>query len=86
MERKIMLIIDGEDVDAYVQVDISGINLLDEESHKEFDGEKQEIINRKAQFRQDFAGRAAATRLDYMMRIMTIIFGKATKINDPERY
>lgn len=86
MERKIMLIIDDEDVDAYVEVDIGGVDLYDTESHKDFDEEKREIIARKAKFREEFSARAAATRLDYMIRIMTIIFGKATRINDPERY
>ena len=81
-----MLIIENEDVDVYVEVDIAGVDLSDHESHADFDKEKKEIIARKAQFREEFSARAAATRLDYMMRIMTIIFGKNTRINDPERY
>lgn len=72
-------------VDQYISADITDINLYKKEQWDSKPIDFKLIIQDKLDFRSDFAQKVGITRLDYMIRVLRAVLGKAS-IADPDEY
>lgn len=86
IERKLRLILNKPDLSAYLELDLKGVDFDDEEQMSQLSQSDALIVQDKLAHRKELARRAATTRLDYIWRVMKIVFGKDARIEDPDRY
>ena len=80
------MVLDDLDVDKYVAMDMTEVDMTDLESHEELDPLLRKFVKEKLEFRENFSLRTSTTRLDYIYRMLKEIFGKQATIEDPERF
>lgn len=85
-ERKIMIILRDIGVDEYIAMAMPEINLYDSESHKELPNDLKLAIEEKLLWRSEFAARVCITRLDYMIRVMRIVWEGKHQISNPDSF
>lgn len=85
-ERKILMVLEDRNVDKYVSVEMSEVDLADPNCMDELDGDLKQFVDEKLEFREEFSLRTSTTRLDYIYRMLKDIFGSKATIEDPERY
>lgn len=80
------MVLDDLDVDAYVERDMTEVDMTDFESHEELEPILRRFVKEKLEFRHAFSLRTSTTRLDYIYRMLKEVFGKQATIEDPEKY
>ena len=67
-------------------MDMPEVDLNDIESHKELDKELQLAVEEKLLQRAEIAARVSITRLDYMVRVMRIVWNSKQTIANPDSF
>ena len=85
-ERKIMMVLKDANVEQYIQMNMTEIDINDEEVVKEQPLEVQIAIQDKLDFRSHFAQTLFITRLNYIFRVLRQQYGRKATIADPEAF
>lgn len=84
-ERKIVMVLQDKNVDEYIGMDITEIDINDKESWKNSSLEVQLTVMDKLDFRAEMAQKVSITRLDYMLKVIRAVLGKGI-ITDPDAF
>lgn len=84
-ERKINMVLQDKNVDNYINMDITEIDLYNNDSWKDLSLETKLEITEKLLFRENLAQKVSITRLDYMLKVLKIVLGKGT-LTDPDAF
>jgi len=84
-ERKIMMVLRDKDVDEYINMDITEVNLNDKTEWEKKSLAVQLCINDKLDFRAELAQQVSLTRLDYMLKVIRKVHGKGI-ITNPDAF
>lgn len=85
-ERKILMVLNDEDVAHYAKTDMTEVDMLNSTEHEGLEPELAKLVKEKLEFRERLAMRASTTKLNYIFLTLQIIFGKDATIEDPDRY
>lgn len=84
-ERKIIMVIKDNNVDEYINYDMTELNPMDAVNDKEVSPEIRLCFQEKLEFRGTMAQNIYFTKLDYFFRVMRSQYIRAT-ISDPDAY
>lgn len=84
-ERKIVMVLQDKNVDQYIGMDITDIDINDKEAWKNSAIDVQLTIVDKLDFRAEMAQKVSITRLDYMLKVIRAVLGKGI-ITDPDAF
>lgn len=85
-ERKILMAIRDAQIEKYIGLDITDINMADKESHTDLNQEILFAIQDKAEYREILSQRTSTMRLNYMYMVLMKIYQRKCTIADPDQY
>jgi len=84
-ERKIIMVLNDENVDEYIGLDMTELDIVAAKKDTELDESLRYACDRKLKFRTRMAQNVSIFRLDYILRVMKKVFGKYS-IADPSGF
>jgi len=84
-ERKILMALKDDNVDDYIDLDMTEVDILKARSNKDLPKEIKYACEEKLRFRETLAQNVSIFRLDYTLRVMRKVFGKLS-IADPSGF
>lgn len=85
-QRKILLVLKDDQVEQYINTDISDIDMTQSKDHYlKLDPVIRKAVEEKLEFRRKFAWQVGITKVNYMMKVLKEVFNKAT-IADPSTF
>ena len=85
-ERKILMAIRDAQIEKYIGLDITDIDMADKDSHADLNQEVLFAIQDKAEYREVLSQRTSTMRLNYMYMVLLTIFQRKCTIADPDQY
>lgn len=85
-ERKIMIVLRDVGVDSYINMDMPEVDMNDLDGHKDLPKELQVAVEEKNLYRTELAARVSITRLDYIIRVMRIVWDNKHSISNPDSF
>lgn len=85
-ERKILMAIRDAQIEKYIGLDITDIDMADKDSHADLNQEVLFAIQDKAEYREVLSQRTSTMRLNYMYMVLLAIFQRKCTIADPDQY
>ena len=85
-ERKILMAIRDAQIEKYIGLDITDIDMADKDSHADLNQEILFAIQDKAEYREVLSQRTSTMRLNYMYMVLLTIFQRKCTIADPDQY
>ena len=85
-ERKIKMVIDDVNVDEYISMDMTEVDMDDLESHKNLEPDVKYAIQSKLGFRNEFADKISISKLNYIFQVLRWRFGNKAILSDPDAF
>lgn len=85
-ERKILMAIRDAQIEKYIGLDITEVDLADKDSHAELPQEMLFAIQDKLEYREQLSQRTSTMRLNYMYVVLLSIYQRKCTISDPDQF
>lgn len=81
-----MIVLRDVGVDSYINMDMPEVDMNDLDGHKDLPKELQVAVEEKNLYRTELAARVSITRLDYIIRVMRIVWDNKHSISNPDSF
>ena len=85
-ERKILMVLRDANVDQYIKMDMTEIDIENKAMVQEQPEDVKLAIQDKIEFRAQLAQTVFITRLDYIFRVLKQMYERKATISDPEAF